>query len=508
VLGRRRGRSVVAAALVAVSALLVAGCGSSGSSQAAPASTSPTTAQSVGAGALIRWAACRGGAGPAGYQCATLQVPLDYADPAQGTIGIALDRHPATGHAIGSLVTNPGGPGVSGVDYLPSLVGELPAAMTERFDIVGFDPRGVGRSDPVTCGTGPQLDRELSVDPGPTTAAGFAALVGAARAFAAGCEARSGRILPYVSTADAARDLDRIRAALGDAKLTYLGFSYGTFLGATYASLFPTHVRAMVLDGALDPALGPIAFDDEQSAALEAEFVAFLTSCSAGSCGWRPAGSPAAGYDALLARVRAHPVAVAGRGQSVGAAALLYGTAAALYTPQTWPLLGRALAELEAGDGAPILDLFDSYVGRQADGTYQNTVEAETAVDCLDSPAPSLARLRADAPAAAQAAPVFGLLDLYSEADCSVWPTPATGKVGPIRAAGSPPIVVVGTTHDPITPYAWAKALAGQLARGVLLTRTGYGHTAYGASACVRTAVDRYLLTLQPPAPGTVCPTD
>jgi pimeloyl-ACP methyl ester carboxylesterase len=486
--GRRPRRLVLSVAAVAVASLAAAACGTNatGSQRRPPARRTAST-------------------GPSGYQCATLRVPLDWADPAKGTIGLALDRRPASGHALGSLVENPGGPGVSGVDYLPTFVAELPGAVTSRFDVVGFDPPGAGRSHPITCGTPSALTAELSVDPSPDTKAGFDALVAADRRFAAGCEARSGRILPYVSTVDAARDLDMIRAAVGDAGLTYVGFSYGTLLGATYAELYPTRVRAMVLDGAIDPALGPVRTVDQQSAALEKQLDAFLGSCAAGGCGWHPPGDLAKDFRRLLADVSAHPVPVPGTGQSVGPAALLYGSAAALYSPRTWPVLGQALTGLGGGHGRDILELFDSYIGRSPDGSFANTVEAESAVDCLDAPAPSLASLRADAGAAARGAPVFGLLDLYSEATCSVWPVTSKANVGPLHAVGSPPIVVVGTTHDPITPYAWAQALASQLAHGVLLTRDGYGHTGYAYSACIRSAVDRYLLTLRVPRRGTTC---
>ncbi len=499
----------VLAAVAALAAL--AACGStararpSGSAAIAPASTTPTTAQAATARAPLHWSGCSSGQGPAGFECATLEVPLDEAHPGRASIGLAVDRHRATGTRVGSLLVNPGGPGVSGVDFLPGIVGELPPSVLAHFDVVGFDPRGVARSAPVTCGTGRQLDAELSVDPAPTSASGFAAMVALDRRFAAGCEARSGRLLPDVGTLDAARDLDRIRAALGDARLTYLGFSYGTLLGAEYAELFPTRVRAMVLDGAIDPSLGQVAVVSAQSAALDAQLSAFLATCEAGGCGWRPAGPGRAAYLALLGRVTATPVAVAGTGRSVGPAALLYGTAAALYSPSTWRTLGGAVAALEAGNGAPMLSLFDGYIGRRADGSYANTVEAETAVNCEDAPRPSLASLQAAAPAVRRAAPVFGLLDLYSEATCAIWPVAPTRPQGPIHAVGSPPIVVVGSTGDPITPYAWARSLAAQLAHGVLVTRHGDGHTGYGYSACVRGLVDTYLLTTAPPRPDSQC---
>jgi pimeloyl-ACP methyl ester carboxylesterase len=497
-----------ATALLAIVSLVLSACGDGSSDRSSPPSAATTTTDGATpttvAGTVLHWATCPTTA-LKGLQCTTLTVPLDYADPARGDIDLYLDRHRATGRAIGSLLINPGGPGASGVDYLPDLLPELGSAITSKFDVVGFDPRGVGRSDPVTCGTGPQLDAELGSDPSPPTPAGFGALLAADRRFDAGCEARSGRLLPYLSTVDAARDMNRIRAAVDDARLTYLGFSYGTLLGATYAQLFPTRVRAMVLDGAIDPALQPVAMEQTQAAAVDRELDAFFAACTAGSCGWHPAGDLAGDFDALLTQVRAHPVAVAGSGQAVGAAALLYGSANALYSPTTWTILGRALTELQAGNGALMLALFDSYVGRSPTGTYTNEVEAESAVDCLDAPAPTVAQLRAEAPATMRLAPVFGLLVLYSEVTCSLWPVPATGRPGPVSAAGSPPIVVVGSTGDPITPYTWAEALAHQLAHGVLLTRTGYGHTGYGASSCVRGAVNRYLLTTTPPPAGTTC---
>ena len=496
-----------AAAWVVLAAVL-GGCASvPGRALAPPTSSASTAGASGGPAPPLTWSACQAGAGPAGYQCATVAVPLNPARPGGPMINVALDRHVATGARIGDLLVNPGGPGVSGVDALPGIVGELGPSLLAHFDVVGFDPPGVGHSDPVTCLGPAGLAAYFHVDPAPASPSGFSALVAADRTFAAGCKARSGAVLPYVSTADAARDMDHIRLALGEAKLTYLGLSYGTLLGATYAELFPTHVRAMVLDGALDPALATVPQLDQQSASLEAQLKQFFAACAAGSgCAWRPAGGAAAAFGALLALVRTSPLPVPGTGRTVGPSELLYGTAAALYTPATWGYLGQVLAAASAGDGAPILSLFDSYTGRRADGSYSNLFEANAAVNCLDAPAPPLSQLRADASAAERVAPVFGLQNLYSEAGCTVWPVRATGRPHPIHAAGSPPIVVVGSTGDPITPYAWAQALAGQLAHGRLLTRVGNGHTGYGASPCIRAHVDAYLVSLVLPPPGTRCP--
>lgn len=458
----------------------------------------------------VHWVPCAGSAGPSGYQCATVEVPRDPARPSVGgDITMALDRRPASGAAIGSLLVNPGGPGASGVDFLPEAVGFMPAQLLDRFNIVGFDPPGVDRSAPIVCLDDAGLQKYFDTDPDPTTPAGLDAVIAEYRTFAAGCEARSGAELPYVSTVDAAMDMDILRSDLGDAKLSYLGFSYGTFLGATYAGLYPTHIRAMVLDGAIDPSLGVIAGLDEQSAAIDGDLRAVFASCAADAqCPWKPGGDLMAAYQALAARVRAHPLPVRGSTRTVGPAELLYGTGAALYSTSTWGFLENALQQADHGDGTMLLELFDAYTGRNSDGTYSNEFEANTAVNCLDAPSPSISAIEAAAPAAAAAAPVFGVADLYSELGCAVWPVPANGRPGPIHAAGSPPIVVVGTTGDPATPYQEAVALAGQLAHGVLLTRVGEGHTAYPYSSCIRDAVDSYLIDLTVPAVGTRCQSD
>jgi pimeloyl-ACP methyl ester carboxylesterase len=462
---------------------------------------------------VLHWGACHDPAIPSGYQCATLRVPLDGEEvgSAGPTIGLALDRRLASDRKpIGSLLVNPGGPGGSGVDALPDIVDMLSPALLDHFDVVGFDPPGVGASDPVTCLGSAALARYLDLDPAPTDAAGLAALVAGDRTFAAGCEQHSGAVLPHVSTVAAARDMDRIRAAVGDTRLTYLGFSYGTFLGATYAELYPHRVRAMVLDGALDPTLSATAEIDAQSVAIDGDLTALEASCArSSSCAWKaPAGGTLSGaFSALLARVRAHPLP-AGGGRTVGPAQLLYGTAAGLYSTSTWPFVETALAQATRGQGADLLELFDSYTGRQANGTYANTVEAETAVNCLDDPVPSVTGLETAARQVEASAPVFGPLDVLSEISCSVWPVAPTGRPHAMTAPGTPPIVVVGSTGDPVTPYAWARHLAAQLPKGVLLTRVGEGHTGYGASSCVRAAVDRYLVDLRPPAAGTRCASD
>jgi pimeloyl-ACP methyl ester carboxylesterase len=388
------------------------------------------------------------------------------------------------------------------------MVASMPSSLLDHFDIVGFDPPGVGRTAPISCLDSAGLASYFSEDPAPTTAGGLAAMIAADRNFSQGCESRSAAELPYVSTADAAMDMDIIRQDLGDQKLTYLGFSYGTFLGATYAELFPTHVRAMVLDGTLDPALPVITVLEQQSESLESQLHQFLSQCQTDrSCPWKPGSDPSAAFEALLARVRTSPLAVPGTSRTVGPAEFLYATAFGLYFTDQWSSLATALDQASRGNGHDLLEKFDTYTNRNPDGSYSNLFEANEAVNCLDAPASSIAQIEAAIPAEAAQEPVFGPMNLYSEITCDLWPVPATGTVGPIHAAGAPPIVVVGSTGDPITPYTWAQNLAKELDRGVLLTRVGDGHTAYQVSSCIRDNVDNYLINLTPPGPGTRCPT-
>jgi pimeloyl-ACP methyl ester carboxylesterase len=494
-----RWQAVVSALLT--TALLATGCATS--------HPSATPRTGTGVAYTIDWVPCAGTAGPKGYQCASVPVPRDPGDPAAGTIEMAIDRHRATGRKIGSLLINPGGPGVSGVDYLSGVMPLLSHNLASHFDVVGFDPPGVARSAPIVCADPAGLARYFHADPAPATAAGLTALVAEDRAFADGCEAMSRSELPYVSTVDAAKDLDVLRGYLGDSGLTYLGFSYGTFLGAQYAALFPHRVRALVLDGALDPAVPTLTSLDQQAESLDHQLQLFFTACGTSpGCPWDPSPGRQTAYQELVQRVSSSPIPVPGTNRTVGPSELLYGTANALYSPETWNQLGAALAQAQSGDGTGILSLFDSYTERNSDGTYRNVFEANAAVDCLDAPAPTVAAIEKAAVQAEALAPIFGAANLYGQLSCSVWPVKATGHVGPLRAPGAPPILVVGSTGDPITPYSWARGLASELGSGVLLTRVGDGHTAYPYSRCVRSAVDAYLVDLNVPPAGTTCPSD
>jgi pimeloyl-ACP methyl ester carboxylesterase len=452
----------------------------------------------------VQWTAC------GALLCGSVAVPIDYDHPQSGTITIALAMHRATDPAarIGSLVIDPGGPGVSGVSDLPAELGVLTPQLLARFDIVEFDPRGVARSSPVLCSAAGAASSSAStpgplLDPVPSTPAAQLALIAGDEAYAAACKAHSGTLLPFVGTVDAARDLDRIRQALGDQTLTYFGHSYGTLLGAVYADMFPTHVRAMVLDGAIDPAMSTEQMVVEQSEGFEAVLDNFLSWCTSTRCPWQPpGGDSAAALLALIAQSRSKAIP-AGPGRSAGPGALYYAVLSALYTTSSWPVLGRALAEAAAGNGTEALSMADGYV---APSGSANAVDAETAIDCLDHPlGEGSSSIPALAAAAAANAPFFGPLLAWGEATCAVWPVPATRTPAPTTAVGSPPILVVGATKDPATPYVWAQRLAAELQHGELVTWQGENHVAYYYSGCIRAIDQAYFVAGTLPAPGTVC---
>jgi pimeloyl-ACP methyl ester carboxylesterase len=456
----------------------------------------------------LKWSGCHGG-----FQCSSLVVPVDYANPATSTLNIAVVRLKARGQRIGSVVINPGGPGGSGIDYALAADRVITSAVRERFDVVGFDPRGVGLSSPIRCLAPSALDHYISVDPSPDNSAELADLVNSSKGFAAGCKQRSGRLLPFVGTVNAARDMDILRAALGDSKFTYIGKSYGTFLGATYAQLFPTHIRALVLDGALDPSLPAREIDRTQAGGFEVALAAFLKDCVANGC---PLGSTYSSaqkrLEQLIASVDANPLpashAQGNDGRKVNEAYAVIGIATALYSHSYWSTLRSGLNAALQGDGSVLLELADILTDRRPNGTFGNLNEANMAVNCLDRPLPkTLSTYQRDAQAWAAQAPHFGALIAFGDLACAYWRVPPSGRPGPLTAKGAPPILVIGTTRDPATPYAWAKALASQLTSGVLLSYNGDGHTVYGdgASSCVDRIGNAYLINLTVPVDGSRC---
>jgi pimeloyl-ACP methyl ester carboxylesterase len=433
-----------------------------------------------------------------------MTVPLDYAKPQGATIGMAVERHLAEVPAqrIGSLVINPGGPGVSGIDDFPNELSSLTGQLLDDFDVVTFDPRGVERSDPVSCGEKPGAAPAPLSDPVPQTVADQKKTISGMRQFGVDCEKASAAILPFVGTVDAARDLERLRLALGDPGLSYMGQSYGTLLGATYAEMFPTHVRAMVLDSVIDPALSFNAITLGQAKGFEADLGSFFTWCAANSsCPWTTTSAPTAAVLALIARARAAP-APAGPGRTAGPGEVYNALLEGLYAQSDWPTLGDALAADAQGNGAPIVTMSDRYI---ANGST-NGSDAGEAIDCLDHPvSKNLKGYPALAAQYTQVAPIFGPLLAWGQAACAVWPVAATRTPDAVRAVGAPPILVVGTTDDPATPYAWAVNLSHELSQGVLLTRDGTDHVAYFYSACVRDDVQTYLLGAGAPPSGTIC---
>ena len=448
-----------------------------------------------------------------GFQCTSILVPLDYADPGRASITLNLIRLPATdpAHRIGSLLINPGGPGVSGIDYARHATEAFSARLRAVYDIVGFDPRGVGSSTPVRCISDRQTDALLAYDASPDNAAEEQGLLALNRQLADGCATNSPTILPLMGTVDAARDMDVIRAVVGDATLHYFGASYGTFLGATYAEEFPHKVGRMVLDGAIDPTLTPARLAEGQLVGFDRALGSFLADCVQQSdCPVGPTVADARAQIAeLVASADQHPLP-SQSGRPVTQSLVILGLITPLYTKANWPLLRAALAEARDGNGDQLLWLADLYADRNADGTYNSNQNVATvAINCLDRPDHStLPQLRAQSARFAQESPIFGPFLAWGDLPCTVWPAPPTDRPHQIHAKGAAPILVVGTTRDPATPYPWARNLAAQLDSGRLLTRVGDGHTAYmRGSACIDDAVERYLITGQLPPVGTVCTT-
>ena len=441
------------------------------------------------------------------FTCASLLVPLDYSHPAAGTVNIAVIRKKSTGSHRGSLILNPGGPGGSGVQFERQAAFAY-AGLNDHFDLVSFDPRGVGQSRPIRCLTSAQLDSFFEADPTPSTAASRAHIIAMSKEFADGCWKRNGTYLAHVGTLDAARDMDVLRAALGDRKLTYYGASYGTFLGAKYAQLFPTHIRALVLDGAVNPAENTVAGDIEQSRGFETNLHDFLAWCvKQGSC---PLGSTNAsaetGLDRLTSQVRSHPEPVGSR--SMDAGEFFIGLASGFYSTSEWPTLRTALADAQHGTGNGMLALADDLTERNPNGSYSNLMESNMAINCIDRDSPrSVAGFDAAAEQAQQASPHFGLAILYSSLPCAFWHVAPVESAHPVSAPGAPPILVVGTTHDPATPYVDAVALARQLgSAGRLLTLNGDGHTAYlRGDACIVSYVNTYIESARAPSGSPRC---
>lgn len=508
----RRAIVITTAAAIALAALTPAVTAQAAAPAVltAPTATTATTDPALAAfyGQQLSWQSCGGD-----QQCAWLTVPLDYAQPAGPTIRLRLSRVVATGDPstrIGSLVVNPGGPGASGLDFASYVSGQSPA-VARRYDVVGFDTRGVGQSAPITCMTGAQTTRWLNADPTPDTAREQRQYMALGARIPAGCLSMSPDLARNVGSENTIRDLDILRQALGDDRLNWLGYSYGTYLGTHYAEEFPDRVGRFVLDGAVDPSLSSMPMSQGQSTGFQTAVTRFAADCAKrASCAWDGSTKAVlAGINRLLARLDTHPMR-AGRGRPLLQAQALNAIFYSMYSPLAWPSLRTALKYAARGDGRGLQTLSDYSSERIGPNRYaSNMASAFPAIGCWDgSSVPGQAGLAAAARAWSRSAPVPEMAKAMSwgNAACTSWFGHSPITAGPASSTTTAPILVVGTTYDPATPYVWAKALARQLSTATLLTYVGDGHTAYGGSSrCIDNAVDSYLLTGMPPAAGTVC---
>ncbi|QTG75387.1 alpha/beta hydrolase [Trueperella pecoris] len=451
----------------------------------------------------VAWTECG-----SGFECATITVPMDYDNPQAKSINLSLKKARAGKKALGSLLVNPGGPGSSGREMVDSATHYFSDKIRDSFDIVGFDPRGVGDSSPVDClddaELGAMLDKSY-----PDTLEGKADAEADKAKLVQGCKDKSGDLLKFVGTREAAKDMDVIRQVLGDPRLYYVGYSYGTSLGGMYAELFPHNVGRMILDGAVDTAIPAFEQTKAQAKGFERAFGAYLAHCVAGeSCalgktvdeGW-------AKLKELVAQVKNKPVP-AGADRVLGDQGLFYGIIAPLYDDSTWFALDSGFEELiNRGSGEVFALLFDQYVGREGKTFKNNMYEANFAITCDDT---FVEGTEADWDKKAEElkniSPIFGASLGYSQYACQLMPGGEKGPLGPYVAAGSAPIVVVGTTGDPATPYEWGESFAKTLENSRFVTWKGEGHTAYGrAGDCINKALDKYLLTGEAPEDGLTC---
>ncbi|MDN4484131.1 alpha/beta hydrolase [Demequina lignilytica] len=510
-------RPLTAAVAAALTALLLAACVPE-RAQITPSDDSvptsiPSTTASSGLDVYdqtVDWSAC------GVLECATIQVPVDWTDPTGPTTDLAINRSAATGPAgrIGSLLINPGGPGGSGLDLTEYFVSSAGEDLLAAYDVIGFDPRGVGQSSPLQCGDADVIDTYYLTDLVLDTEGAIEAARQATVDFAAGCRELSGPLIENVDTTSAARDMDVIRALLGDDELYYLGFSYGTQLGATYAALYPENVGRMVLDGAVDFLLDGEQVAIEQAEGFERSLGNFAEWCLASAEDCPLTGT----VDQAKAQVK--EIALHGRdsgyqnsdGDRVNGNELVYGIVVTLYDEGSWPYLSAALQEVaDRGTADIFFQLANFYLDKDSSsGEYlSNSMWSFTAIGCLDGPVsePTTVDSLADFTAQiSQASPTFGWW-FAGSLGCDGWPWEAKEPVTSLEAtADAAPILVVGTTNDPATPYSWAESLTERLGDATLLTYDGEGHTAYGRSnQCIIDAVDGYLVDGEMPVSGTTC---
>lgn len=490
--------------------MAVSGCGLSLFFPVVDEST--PTGEDVGAGLepyysqVLRWEEC------GKFQCATAKAPLDWDDPSTDEIELALIRQPARKDGEGSLLVNPGGPGASGYDFVAESIDfAVTAALQDRYDIVGFDPRGVGRSTAVYCYEPAELDQLLYGVPksSPGSNQWITAQNEITHAFGQACLAGTGDLLANVDTVSAAHDLDMLRAALGEEQLDYLGYSYGAYLGTVFAETFPDKVGRLVLDGPIDPSLSDAAVALAQAQGFERALRSYLGACMpAATCPFQGSTDDAMStVRAILDAVAKNPIP-SSDGRIVGAETLLVAIAAPLYNAETWPLLDSLFVSVLAGEADVALELADGYRGRTPEGNYEgNQAEALRAINCLDYETQNnVAVMKQEGQELARTAPYLGPYLAYGDLACLSWPFKAERPRGAMTAPGAAPILVLGTTNDPATPYEWAVSVASQLESGILVTRHGEGHTAFNkGNACVDTTVEHYLIEGVVPSADVAC---
>ena len=444
-------------------------------------------------------------------ECGTLDVPIDYQDPGAGSIQLAVERRKASGDRIGSLVVNPGGPGAGGTYLAEQADGYFAAPLLAAYDIVGFDPRGTGASARVDCLTDAELDAWVAADPDPDTPEEVEEGKENSEEFWSGCEAKSADVAGHVSTVEAARDMDVLRAALGEDKLDYLGFSYGTRLGATYAELYPEKTGRLVLDGAIDPSLSAREGSLSQAGGFETALRSYVKDCVDGG-GCFLGDSVDAGITTikdLIESIDKKPLPTKdpeGRELTVGLA--FYGLITPLYSESNWPALDEGLKTALDGDGSALLQYSDFYGSREGGKYVDNSLEAISVINCLDDPWSITTDEVPDQFADFEkASPTFGKVFAWGLTTCHGIPFTSTDEPDlEIDGSGAAPIVVLGTTRDPATPYEEAVAMAEQLESGVLVSRDGDGHTAYNkGNDCVDDAVHGYLIDGKVPDDGLKC---
>jgi pimeloyl-ACP methyl ester carboxylesterase len=452
----------------------------------------------------IEWAPCEGAPKESPVVCGALEVPYDYANPSIGTFQLFVKKRSANKTAVGPLLVNPGGPGFGGSSLADDAMYYFSRELMNAFDIIAWDPRGTGLSEPaVDCVD--EYDSYAGLDSPPDTEEEKQALIAASAAFNDMCVQRSGAILPYISTEASARDMNSLRIALGVDTISYLGFSYGSELGATWATLFPETVRAAVFDGATDPNSTSIEQGMAQAKGFEQQLSAFLVQCSiAPSCPFHNNGDAESAFDQLFLDIDANPLVVSKDRTPVTQGVAYTAVAQAMYSDYYWRDLEKALADAQRGNGKGLLALYDQYYQRKDDGSYGNELEAFLAISCLDDrDIATVEEVEDYVDDFVAVAPRLGANFAYGYS-CVLWPVEAVTRIT-ITGKGAGPIVVVGTTGDAATPLSSSRNMAKALEQGILVIVEADQHTGYGANSCVVEAVDRYLIDLVVPKADTRC---